>query len=156
MAIIVEPPPGAYESEWRYQFGAETPDGPHVVFSGSCETLEVKGTKDDFFEQYEIHLLVGPFWGSVVSVVPQVVPHWVSNDNADEDDEQGFTVSGLTWDAVSGTGPNVNEERIRLKFFADVKGENSKMFRFGYFVFARGRELGQGGVKEPSPVHPNP
>jgi hypothetical protein len=58
---------------------------------------------------------------------------------------------------VSGTGPDVNEERIRLKFFADVKGENSKMYRFGYFDFARRRELGQGGVKEPPPVqHPNP
>jgi hypothetical protein len=67
-----------------------------------------------------------------------------------------LTISGLTWDAVSGTGPDVNEERIRLKFFADVKGENSKMYRFGYFDFARGRELGRGGVKEPPPVHPNP
>jgi hypothetical protein len=76
------------------------------------------------------------------------------NDNADEDDEQGWAIRDVTWDAVSGTGAYAEEERIRLKFVVGAKGENSYIFYLAYNVFARGRELGHEGLASPGPVWP--
>jgi hypothetical protein len=163
--MAVEPPEGQYESEWRYTFEAVNPSGPHVVFSGSVRLSdqeygfsgnEVYGTADDSYADYDVHLVVGPYWRSVVSVVPFVTIHGFIDTNADQDDEQGWRISNLTWDAVSGTGAHVNEERIRLKFTASVIGEEAKIFRIGYWVFARGRQLGQDGLMAPPPAWPNP
>ena len=47
-----------------------------------------------------------------MSVVPQVSVTWYDNTDADEDDEQAWSVRDLTWDAVSGTGVYAAEERI--------------------------------------------
>jgi hypothetical protein len=152
MAVVVV---GAYEPEWRYSFQVTSPSGPHVVVSGLGTTGEVKGMSDDHFEDYDVEMIVGPWWKDLWSVVPIVTGSFVSNDDADEDDEQGWAISGLTWDAVSGTGAFVNEERIRLKFHAGVKGENQKLIQFGYYLTARGRELGHEGLDSPGPVHPN-
>lgn len=145
----------SYEPEWRHLFQAASPDGVHVVVSGNGFTADVNGTSDEKDEEYEVHMIVGPFWGGqgVTSVVPVVVASNYRNLNADEDDMQGHYITGLVWDAVSGTGPNVTEERIRLKFTAAVLGEYGQILNFAYYFTAYGRELGKDGLKAPGPVH---
>ena len=153
---MIEPPPDAYESEWRYRFTAANPGGDHVVFSGYCKTWGADGTDDMHHEPYDVHLMVGPFWESVTSVVPTVNIAAFWNGNADEDDQQGWTINGLTWEAVGGQGANQAEKRIRLKFTVGAMGEKSHVDSVSYFVFARGRGLGQQGLFEPPPAWPNP
>lgn len=149
-----------YEPEWRYMFQATSPSGPHVVVSGRGHdtSLELQGHSDDVFSPYDVQMIVGPWWGEggVVSVVPLVTPLHYDQQNADEDDQQGWRISNLTWDAVSGTGAYVGEERIRLNFTAEIKGESGWMDSFGYYLMARGRTLGHEGLGSPGPVHPNP
>jgi hypothetical protein len=155
MANVVEPAANAFEPEWRYRFTAADPAGHHVVVSGNVVVAQtVNGTKDDFFEEYTVHLVVGPWWGSVSQVVPHVHFSGFENKDADDDDEQGWWISNLTWDAVSGPpGPHANEERIRLKFKIAAKGENSVPLGVSYYLIARGRELGVDGLNSPGPVH---
>jgi hypothetical protein len=149
---------GTFEPEWRYRFDASSPGGPHVVVSGNGTDWSVNGESDEKETEYEVRMVVGPFWGGggVVSVVPIVVVSRYRNLNSDEDDMQGWSIAELTWDAVSGTGPNSAEERIRLKFKATVQGQYSQLPGFGYYLTARGRQLGAGGLNSPGPVHPNP
>jgi hypothetical protein len=153
--MAVEPEPGAYEPEWRYEFEAAGPSGPHVVVSGIAVVAQLlTGTSDDNWEEYEVYLTVGPYWRDVQSVVPSVTVNGFWNENADQDDQQGWALDRLTWDAVSGTDQYVDEERIRLKFFVGLLGENSYIFYLGYNLFARGRELGHEGLSSPQPVWP--
>jgi hypothetical protein len=153
--MAYEPAPNQYQKEHRYQFFAKSPSGPHVVVSGyvggGFETLDLTGNPDDddVWEIHEVYLIVGPWWKSVKSVVPTVTVAGFRNKNADEDDMQGWEVRGLTWDTVGGTGPFVDEERIRLKFWVHVLGINSKVTALGYYLFARGRELGHLGLDSP-------
>jgi hypothetical protein len=153
---ILQPDPNKFEAEYRYRFDAKSPAGPHVVVQGSINTegLMVGNSFEEIDNEYELHLVVGPFWRDVKSVVPSVTVNGFWNSNADEDDEEKWEVKDLTWDAVSGTGPNVDEERVRLKFTVLLRGENSKITRIGYYLFARGRQLGTSGLNAPSPVKP--
>jgi hypothetical protein len=102
-----------YEPEWRYMLEAASPAGPHVVVSGRGHdtSSELQDTSDDDFSAYDVQMIVGPWWGEggVVSVVPLVTPLHYDQQNADEDDEQAWRISNLTWDAVSGTGAFVDE-----------------------------------------------
>lgn len=154
--MALEPPPEAYEPEWRYMFEVSDPAGPHVVLSGNVDVARMlQGNPDEeFWNEDEFYLTVGPYWGSVTHVVPFVVLNGYFNENADEDDEQGWAVNNLRWDAVSGTGVYDEEERIRLKFNLGLKGENTYSFYIGYQVFARGREIGHDGLGTPGPVWP--
>ena len=89
--------------------------------------------------------------GSVEQVVPIVTVTAFDNSNADEDNQQGWRLAGLTWDTVDGTGEaHGDEERIRLKFQAAVKGENSAIRGSGYYLTAHGRGLGLDGLDTPS------
>jgi hypothetical protein len=153
-----EPPPAAYEPEHRYQFEAGSPSGPHVVVSGSVNMHgALTGNEDEeTANNYDVDLLVGPWWRNVQSVVPSVTITGYSNSNPDEDDYQAWYISALTWDTVGGTGPNVDEERIRLNFKVQIRGEHSGVGRIAYYLFARGRQLGLAGLNAPGPVHPNP
>lgn len=155
---IVEPPDATYEKEWRLQFAAKNPSGPHVVVSGNVNlSQQAKGTADDHFEEYEVHLVVGPYWKSVNQVVPHVTFSGFENTNADEDDEEAWWITDLTWDALSGEpGPHVDEERIRLKFKIGIKGENSNILGVAYQLVARGRELGFEGLNSPPNVWTQP
>jgi hypothetical protein len=153
---IIEPEPNKFEAEYRYRFDAKSPSGPHVVVQGNVNTEElmIGNEFEEVDNEYELHLVVGPFWKSVNAVVPSVTVNGFWNSNADEDDEQKWEIKDLTWDAVSGTGPNIDEERVRLKFTVLLRGENSKITRIGYYLIARGRQLGKGGLDQPSPVKP--
>jgi hypothetical protein len=82
--------------------------------------------------------------------------HGYLNTNSDEDDQQGWSIHGLEWDTVSGGGAPPGERRIRLRFNADVRGENSGLLAFGYYVLAFGTKLGRHGLSAPQPAHPNP
>ena len=159
--MAVEPPESDYDPEWRLGFEAVNPGGPHVVFSGSARFAQdqstlLLGTDDDVYTDYDVHLVVGPYFQNVVSVVPYVTILSYDNEDSDDDDEQGWRIEGLQWDAVSGTGPYVNEERIRLKFKLSLKGENTSIYRIGYYVTARGRNLGHDGLKSKPEPWPNP
>jgi hypothetical protein len=154
--MAYEPIPGQYEPEHRYQFTAANPAGPHVIVSGNVLISDdLKGNEDDsVFNVYDVYLVVGPWWKDVESVVPSVRIDGFINSNADEDDEQAWNITDLIWDTVGGPpGPNVDEERIRLKFKVGIKGENSIVRYIGYYLIARGRELGKGGLESPPPVH---
>jgi hypothetical protein len=155
---IVEPADNAYEKEWRLKFDAKDPSGPHVVVSGNVNIAQLaNGTSDEHFEEYLVHLVVGPYWKSVNQVVPLVTVSGFENTNADEDDEEAWWITDLTWDAQSGPpGPNVDEERIRLKFKISVKGENSHVLGVAYQLTARGRELGHQGLNSPPNVWTQP
>jgi hypothetical protein len=143
------PIPEAFEKEHRLMFEAKNPSGPHVVFSGNVTITALGQEDEDFFNETEVHIEVGPFWKDVQSVAPFVTISAFNNSNADDDDEQGWAISKLTWDTIGGTGPQIDEERIRLKFVVSAKGENSNAFGIGYYVTARGRELGAGGLMVP-------
>ena len=154
----VQPAPSSYEAENRFAFtGSLSPAGAYVVGQGSVDMkpYEVIGHPlDKFSILYKVELIVGPYWKDVSLVTPQVVIDGFHNANADEDDEQAWRISNLTWDRVGGFGPNGNLKRIRLKFEVLVQGEYSQLTRLGYHYFARGRELGPDGVAEPGPVKP--
>jgi hypothetical protein len=68
---IVNPPAQAYDPEYRYQFLAQSPAGPHVVVQGSVDTFLnavglLQGNPDEGQDnEYEVRLLVGPFWRDV-------------------------------------------------------------------------------------------
>lgn len=151
----IAPDASNYEPEYRYQFEAQNPPGPHVVAQGS---VNVKGSVlqgvalDELIKTYEILLLVGPYWEDVESVVPKVTIDGFMNTNADEDDEQRWEIDNLSWDTVGGFGPNKDEKRIRLKFDLAIQGEESRIIRLGYYLIARGRRLGAGGLNQPGPV----
>ena len=152
---IKEPNSSQYEPEYRYQFEAKSPSGPHVVVQGSVDTEpeNLQGfSLDEYSATYEVRLLVGPYWRDVQAVVPVVTIDGFWNSNADEDDEQRWEIHDLTWDTVGEFGPSNDELRIRLKFTVTVQGEYSKVIRLGYHLTARGRRLGEGGLNEPGPV----
>ncbi len=152
---IIEPQfPTGYEKEHRYQFEAENPAGPHVVLSGAVVISGAVGEKDEFFTEYDVRIVVGPWWAHVGSVVPFVTIAAFHNDDWDEVDQAGWGVSNLVWDTIGGpNSPAPDEERIRLKFTLSVKGEGSSVYRIAYQLTARGRRLGIGGLKSPGPVH---
>jgi hypothetical protein len=119
-AGVYAPDSALYEPEHRYQFTAENPAGPHVVIQGTAGAAEgaLLGNEDEeIANEYEMHLVVGPYWKYVDSAVPSVTINGFWNSNADEDDQQ-------IW-----------------------------IQRIGYYVFARGRELGNGGLNNPGPVN---
>ncbi|MGI9551862.1 MAG: hypothetical protein ACR2MT_11730 [Aurantibacter sp.] len=149
------PLPGSYEPEHRYQFSAKNPAGVHVVVSGNVLTSDdLRGNEDETVDNvHEVHFIVGPWWRDVNSVVPSVRITGFINSDADIDDEQGWNIRELTWDTVGGTGPNISEERIRLKFKVRVRGEKSIVRNIGYYLIASGRRLGEVGLKSPGPVH---
>ena len=148
--MAFSPHPAQFEKEHRMSFRPASPDWIFVVFSGSVGgSLMLGGEKDDAYTHNEMEIIVGPWWRDVQSVVPFVAMTGFDNADADDDDEQGWSIEHLTWDTVGGTGPNVDEERIRLKFWVDLKGENSRLTRISYTVTAAGRELGSGGIDAP-------
>jgi len=152
---IKEPNASQYEPEYRYQFAAKSPSGPHVVVQGSVNTEpeQLKGFPlDEYSTVYDVRLLVGPYWRDVQAVVPTVTIDGFWNSNSDEDDEQQWRIYDLHWDTVGEFGPSNDELRIRLTFKVLVQGEYSRVMRIGYHVFARGRRLGEGGLNEPGPV----
>jgi hypothetical protein len=71
------------------------------------------------------------------------------NSDSDDDDQQGWKIEQLTVGTIGGSGVHANEERIRLHFNVLVKGQSSHVTRLAYFVFARGRVLGSGGLESP-------
>jgi hypothetical protein len=154
MAIILEPPASAFEAEHRGFFQPETEAHVGVVVQGSVNTAgSLKGNEDDnVVEDYDVRLLVGPFWGDVKNVVPKVTIDGFRSTSPDEDDFMWWEVSGLSWDTVGEQGPNQDELRIRLKFRVDVQGEHAQVIRLGYYLLASGRRLGAGGLNQPGPV----
>jgi hypothetical protein len=156
----IKPAPDAYELEWRLHFDSQSPSGVIVVVSGFVNIRDdaVHGTSDDSFEDYEVRLIVGPWLKGVRMVVPHVTVGFFENTNADEDDEQGWMLGSsagsgsgfLKWDAVGGPpGPHQDEERIRLIFDTRLKGENSYIRGFTYYLTAIARELGEQGMNSP-------
>lgn len=156
-SMAYSPLPSDYEPEHRYQFEVNNPAGVHVVLSGNISTRgELPGQEDEEnFNIHEVHMLVGPWWTALRSVVPSVYVNGFENKAADVDDEQGWKIRDLTWDTVGGTGANIDEERIRLKFTLLVKGEESFIRHIGYNLMASGRYLGHKGLNSPGPVHEN-
>ncbi len=152
---IIEPQfPLGYEKEHRYQFEAKRPAGDHVVLSGATVIRGAVGEKDEFFTEYDVRLVVGPWWRHVGSVVPFVTIAYFQNSDWDEVDEAGWAVSNLVWDTIGGPdSPGPDEERIRLKFTLSVKGIGSTVSRIAYQLTARGRHLGIEGLNSPGPVH---
>lgn len=155
MPTYVKPEPSQYEAEYRYQFQARTPRGPHVIVQGSVIT-DLRGHSDDDNSEYVVELLVGPFWKrSIEAVVPSVTINGFWNSNADEDDQQLWEIKNLTWDSVNEFGKTKDEFRVRLTFTVLVRGEESHIIRLGYYLVASGVELGDGGLNAPEPVKPN-
>jgi hypothetical protein len=85
-------------------------------------------------------------------VVPKVTIDGFRNTNADEDDQQKWEIKDLSWDTVGELGPANDELRIRLRANVLVRGQASQVIRLGYYLLARGRRLGQGGLGTPGPV----
>jgi hypothetical protein len=156
--FIVEPPSQDYEPEHRYQFVAQSPSGPHVVVQGSVDTFlhavgYIQGNPNEGEDnEYDVRLEVGPFWRDVQAVVPKVTIDGFRNTNSDEDDQQKWEIKDLTWDTIGELGASNDELRIRLKMKVLVRGEVSQIIRLGYYLLARGRRLGAGGLNTPGPV----
>ena len=151
---IVEPAASAFEAEHRGLYQPETEAHVGVIVQGSVDThAKLIGNDDDgVIETYDVRLLVGPFWQDVKTVVPKVTIDGFKSTNPDEDDFMQWEIMNLTWDTVGEFGPNQNELRIRLNFQVFVRGAHSQIVRFGYYLLASGRRLGEGGLSEPGPV----
>lgn|GEM_PF-1891133 len=158
---IVELTADRFEPEHRHQFEAVSPSGPHVVIQGSIRTFPsgpppngaLRGNEDDDEEnEFDVRILVGPFWKDVQSVVPKVTIDGFVSFNPDEDDALKWEIRELEWDTIGELGASNDELRIRLKFRVIVRGEHSWITRLGYHVMARGRRLGDGGLNTPGPV----
>src|SRR5262245_7805929 len=151
MATVIEAIP--FGGEHRLEFHAKDPVGPHVVFSGFADCLEVLGKSDDADEDYEVHLVIGPFWTSddPQTVVPYVTIVGFSNTDADEDDSQNWSLHGLRW-TTDKKGAPPGSARIRLEFTINVRGEHSNVYRLEYHVTARGRSKLPQGLGSPGPV----
>ncbi|MDJ0835570.1 MAG: hypothetical protein QNK37_03580 [Acidobacteriota bacterium] len=151
---IYEPAESSYEPEYRLQFLTKSPPYPHVVVQGSVNLgTDLMGNDDETIDnEYDVRLLVGPYWKHLRNVVPSVTINGYWNSNADEDDQQKWDVWGLTWDTVGEFGANNDELRIRLKFNFRVRGEESRVMRIGYYLIANGRGLGAEGLNIPGPV----
>lgn len=158
MPTIIEPGPADYEPEHRHRFAAADPAGEHVVVQGSAyfgDQLHGKldDDEDESDETYDVWLLVGPLWaGDVQTVVPQVTVNGFYNGDSDDDDQQRWDIRNLTWDTIGELGPNQDEVRIRLRFEVAVRGQSSRVERIGYYLIARARQLGNGGVTAPGPI----
>jgi hypothetical protein len=57
----------------------------------------VEGTDDDTLTEYEMHLIVGPWWRDVKVWVPFVTITGHLNTDSDEDDQQMWIVRDLKW-----------------------------------------------------------
>lgn len=156
MTIIELPPVGDFEAEYRGLYQPEMEAHVGVIVQGSVGTHDIfKGDEqDNFMKDYDVRLLVGPFWQNVHSVVPKVTIDGFHSSNPDEDDFMHWEVRRLTWDTVGEFGPNQNELRIRLKFRVSIMGEHARIYRLGYYLLASGRRLGVGGLNQPGPVKP--
>ena len=159
MAAIKEVPTSMHDPEHRIWFRPEAPSWDFVTVSGHAEvnSLEIWGTADDVWEEYEVHIWIGPWWKDVRNVVPSISVDAFDNPNADEDDWQGYRIKNLVW-ATDGEGAPAgsNEVRVRLEFLFGIRGENSYLRSFGYRATIAGRGLGEGGLNEPGPVFQGP
>lgn len=93
MPTVKETTANMHKPEHRLLFEPESPEHKHVILSGSVDvvTLQIHGIEDESFEEYEVHMRVGPWWKDVQSCVPFVtINHW-DNTNSDEDDSTGGT-----------------------------------------------------------------
>ncbi|HKZ04235.1 MAG TPA: hypothetical protein VJU81_02090 [Methylomirabilota bacterium] len=159
MATIKEVQASMHEPEHRIRFRPQDPAWEFVTVSGhvSINELQVWGTDDDVWDEYEVHMWIGPWWKGVSNVVPSVSIDHYDNPNADEDDWQGFYIKNLVW-ATDGQGApsGSNEVRVRLEFIVGIRGENGYIRGLGYRATMAGRRLGEGGVNEPGPVFQGP
>ena len=153
MEILEQVHPHRFDHEHRLLFEPKAPSWQHVMLSGSLiPASSLKGTNDDTYENYDVRLVVGPWWKHLQVVVPFVTINGFLQTDWDEVDEAGWTVRELTWDTVGGPpGPNQDEERVRLKFILGVKGVRSYVTNIAYHLTAAGRRLGDGGVGSPAP-----
>ena len=160
MATIIEPPEDRYEPEYRHQFEARNPSGPHVVAQGSVHVpwepslgYLIRGNESDHVtEEYDVRLMVGPYWRDIEAVVPKVTIDAFYTTSPDQDDQLSWEIRNLQWDTLGEFGPSQDELRIRLRFEVTISGEHSRIPRLGYHIIARGRRLGEGGLNEPGPV----
>lgn len=145
-----EPLPSYYDNEHRYAFEAKAPAGPHVVVSGRVHA-EALSDSDTTIKTTSMILTLGPWLIGISDVVPYVSISEFWNHDADEDDEQAWSISKPQWDTI---GPNPkpgqdDEERVRLKFDVGLKGEASRVGYVSYYVFIRARQMGKDGLKFP-------
>jgi hypothetical protein len=161
MPVVIEVPAANMAPEHRLAFKPQSPAWFHAVVSGEVDFINiapiaVEGTDDDALADYEIHLIVGPWWRDVKVCVPFVTITGFLNTNSDEDDQQMWIIRDLKWTTDGEGAPNPGEVRIRLEFTVGLQGENSWLRRLGYYLTAAGRLLGKGGINEPGPVKTGP
>ncbi len=146
------------DPEYRLQFPKSGEQEVHVAASGSVDCYPEKANRlagvTDSGSEYDVRLIVGPYWNDITAVVPKVTIDGVLQHNADEDDKQAFVIRDLSWDSVGEQGPKRNLLRIRLKFTVAVWGEESYVNRLGYAIFARGMRRDELSIDEPGPVAP--
>lgn len=153
---IIKPDAGSFEPEHRGLYGTDPAAHIGVIVQGSVfpPNGTFKGAAGDEFAVYEVHLLVGPFWRHVQSVVPSVTVNGFYSSNPDQDDFMRWHVDHLRWDTEGELGSSQDELRIRLKFHLGVQGEHAEITRIGYYLMASGRRLGVDGLGVPGPIHP--
>ena len=77
MPTVIEVPGNLVAPEHRLAFQPANPSWDHAVVSGEVDfvnsaPLAVEGVNDDDLTEYEIHLVVGPWWRDVRVCVPFV------------------------------------------------------------------------------------
>jgi hypothetical protein len=70
MPVVIEVPAANMAPEHRLAFKPADPAWDHAVVSGEVDFINiapiaVEGTDDDTLTEYEIHLIVGPWWRDV-------------------------------------------------------------------------------------------
>jgi hypothetical protein len=122
--------------ENRVLFRINTMD--HMSFTGFAQIHARGGEDEEHFKQYDVEIVVGPWWRAVRQVTPMVTVSFWSHKNSDEDDNSGWAVDKVTWDTVGGTGAHLEQERIQIRCRVSVKGEHAQVVTLGYYVHGRG------------------
>jgi hypothetical protein len=161
MPTVIEVPANLIAPEHRLAFKPASPSWDHAVVSGEVDfvnsaPLSVEGETDDDLTEYEIHMVVGPWWRDVQVCVPSVTIAGHLNTNSDEDDQQMWIVRDLKWTTDGEGAPNPGEVRIRLEFKVGLQGEHSWLRQLSYYFTAAGRQLGLGGITKPGPIKTGP
>jgi hypothetical protein len=161
MPAVIEVPAAWMVPEHRLAFKPQSPAWDHAVVSGEVNFIDtapigVEGTDDDTLTEYEIHLIVGPWWRDVKVCVPFVTITGFLNTDSDDDDQQMWIIRNLKWTTDGEGAPNAGEVRIRLEFTVGLQGESSWLRWLGYYFTAAGRKLGKGGINAPGPIKTGP
>jgi hypothetical protein len=97
-------------------------------------------SSDDEIHHYDLRILVGPVWETLVQVSASVWIASIISLDSDEVDHSRWTLEGCTWEParVAPNDPGNTNKRILLKVPCRLQGVANCLYNWGYQVIATG------------------